>query len=54
MYKTHFLSKDENLISLYKTYSSKLNKIKYLAKKNYFTNEFDKHKSNPKKNVANY
>ena len=33
MYKTHFLSKDENLISLYRIYANKLNKIKYIAKK---------------------
>ena len=49
MYKTHFLSKDENLISLYRIYANKLNKIKYLAKKTYFNRMFDKHKSNPRK-----
>ena len=34
MYKTHFLFKDENLISQYRIYANKLNKIKYIAKKN--------------------
>ena len=49
MYKTHFLSKDENLISLYRIYANKLNKIIYIAKKTYFNKMFDKHKSNPRK-----
>ena len=49
MYKAHFLSKDENLISLYRIYANKLNKIKYIAKKTYFNKIFDKHKSNPRK-----
>ena len=34
MYKTYFLSKNEKLISLYRVYANKLNKIKYTVKKN--------------------
>ena len=49
MYKTHFLSKDENLIALYRVYANKLNKIKYIAKKIYFNKMLDKHKCNPRK-----
>ena len=49
MYKTHFLFKDENLISLHRIYANKLNKIKYIAKKTYFNKMFDEHKSNPQK-----
>ena len=49
MHKTHFLSRDENLIPLYSVYANKLNKIKLIAKKTYFNKMFDKHKSNPRK-----
>ena len=33
MYKTHFLSKDENLISQYRIYANKLNKLNISRKK---------------------
>ena len=45
MRKTHFLSKNENLILLYRTYANKLNKIKYIAKKTCFNKMFDQYKS---------
>ena len=49
MFKTHFLSKNENLISLYRIYANKPNKIKYKAKQTYFNKTFDKPNSIPRK-----
>ena len=36
LFKTHFLSNDQDKIKEYKLYCNKLNKVKELAKKNYF------------------
>ena len=49
MYKTHFLSNNESLITSYKHYAPKLNKIKYSAKKTFCGKKFDKNKNNPYK-----
>ena len=49
MYSSHFLSKDEKKMKEYKTFSNKLNKIKYIAKKNYYQNQFEKNNNNLKK-----
>ena len=35
LFKTHFLSGEQDKIRKYKLYSKKLNKVKELAKKNY-------------------
>lgn len=42
------LSKDPRKIKEYKAYSSKLNRIKELAKKNYLTKKFEVNKDNVK------
>ena len=47
-FKTHFLSGNQDKIRKYKLYSNKLNKVKELAKKNYFRAQFDLHKNNLK------
>ena len=44
MFKTHFLSKDQNKVKYYKTYNNKLNRLKEAAKKNYFSTQFNIHK----------
>lgn len=49
MYKTHFLGGNATERYLYKLYANKLNKIKELAKKNYFHEQIFTHKNNPKK-----
>ena len=43
LFKTHFLSNDQDNIKKYKLYSNKLNKVKELAKTNYFRTQFDLH-----------
>ena len=48
LFKTHFLSGDQDKIRKYKLYSNKLNKVKELAKKNYLRAQFDLHKNNLK------
>ena len=48
LFKTHFLSGDQDKIRKCKLYSNKLNKVKELAKKNYFRAQFDLHKNNLK------
>jgi len=48
LFKTHFLSGDQDKIRKYKLYSNKLNKVKELAKKNYLRAQFDLHKKNLK------
>lgn len=48
LFKTHFLSNDQDKIKKYKLYSNKLNKVKELTKKNYFRAQFDLHKNNLK------
>ena len=48
LFKTHFLSNDQDRIKKYKLYSNKLNKVKELAKKNYFREQFGLHKNNLK------
>ena len=40
LFKTHFLSNDPNKVTYYKTYNSKLNRIKDVAKKEYFQGQF--------------
>ena len=46
LFKTHFLSNDQDKIKEYKLYSNKLNKVKELTKKNYLRTQFDLHKNN--------
>ena len=44
MFRTHFLSKDTEKVKQYKIYNNKLNKIKELAKRNYYASQFNLHK----------
>ena len=48
MFKSHFLSKDPDKVKQYKQYNNKLNKIKELAKRNYFSARFNLFKENIK------
>ena len=48
IFKTHFLSNNQEKIRKYKVYNNKLNKIKELAKKTYLGMQFDLHKNNLK------
>ena len=48
MFRTHFLSKDTEKVKQYKIYNNKLNKIKELAKRNYYASQFNLHKQNIK------
>ena len=40
LFKTHFLSNDPNKLTYYTTYNNKLNRIKDVAKKEYFEGQF--------------
>ena len=40
MFKTHFLSHDQVKVNFFKKYNNKLNKIKQLAKRTYFSTQF--------------
>ena len=40
LFKSHFLSQDQIKVKFYKTYNNKLNKIKELAKRTYFSAQF--------------
>ena len=48
LFKTHFLSYNQEKVRKYKVYNNKLNKIKELAKKTYLKTQFDLHKNNLK------
>ena len=48
LFKSHFLSNDPDKIKQYKIYNNKLNKIKELAKKSYFADQFNIYKYNIK------
>ena len=48
LYHTHFLSKDPFKISIYKSYSNALNKLKTKAKNNYYNQQFLQCKNNLK------
>ena len=41
LFKTHFLSNDPEKVKQYKIYNNKLNRIKEVAKRNYFTTQFN-------------
>ena len=40
LFKTHFLSNDPEKVKQYKIYNNKLNRIKEVAKRSYFTTQF--------------
>ena len=48
LYHTHFLGKDPFKISIYKSYSNALNKLKTKAKNNYYNQQFLLYKNNLK------
>jgi hypothetical protein len=48
MFKSYFLSRDPEKVNQYKRYNNKLNKLKELAKKNYFIAQFNLYKQNTK------
>ena len=48
MFKTHFLSHDQAKENFFKKYNNKLNKIKELAKRTYFSTQFYLNKENIK------
>ena len=48
LFKTHFLSKDFNKVKFYKTYNNKLNRVKDVAKKRYFQEQFKLNSENLK------
>ena len=48
MFKSYFLSRDPEKVNQYKRYNNKLNKLKELAKKNYFIAQFNLYKQNIK------
>jgi hypothetical protein len=48
MYRTHFFSNNSSKIEQYKDYSNKLNKIKSVSKKNYYTAQINTCKNNLK------
>ena len=49
MHRSHYILGDEAMKGEYKKYLNKLTKIKSIAKKQYFTNELKKNKSNQRK-----
>ena len=49
MFKSHFLSGEENKKSFYKVYSNKLTKLKTLSKKLYYTSKLDECQKNARK-----
>ena len=51
LFKTHFLSKDFNKVKFYKAYNNKLNRLKDLAKKRYFQEQFKFNSENLKNNL---
>jgi hypothetical protein len=48
LFKTHYLSGDPYKVRQYKIYNNKLNKVKSIAKKNYFEQQFAINKNNIK------
>ena len=48
MFKTHFLSKDLNKVTFYKAYNNKLNRVKDVARKRYFQEQFKLNNENLK------
>ena len=48
LFKSHFLSCDSSKVKFYKAFNNKLNKIKQIAKQNYFSNQFNTNKDNIK------
>ena len=48
MFKTHFLSHDQAKVNFFKKYNNKLNKIKEMAKRIYFSTQFYLNKENIK------
>jgi CRISPR/Cas system-associated endonuclease Cas1 len=50
MYRTHFFSNNSRKIEQYQDYSNKLNKIKSVSKKNYYTAQFNTAQFNTCKN----
>ena len=48
LFKSHFLSHDPAKVKFYKAFNNKLNKIKQIAKQNYFTDQFNINKDNIK------
>ena len=48
LFKTHFLSKDLNKVKFYKAYNNKLNRLKDVAKKKYFQEQFKLNSENLK------
>ena len=48
LYKTHFLSNNRIKVTEYKKYANKLNWLKNIYKKNYFSQHFDLCKNNLK------
>ena len=48
MFKTHFLNKDLNKVKFYKAYNNKLNRLKDVAKKRYFQEQFKLNSENLK------
>ena len=46
--KSHFLSCGSSKVKFYKAFNNKLNKIKQIAKQNYFSNQFNINKDNIK------
>lgn len=48
LFKSHFLSCDSAKVKFYKAFNNKLNKIKQIAKQNYFSNQFIINKDNIK------
>ena len=49
LYNTHYKSGDTLKIDFYKRYANKLTHLKTISKKNYFHDEINEHRSNPKK-----
>ena len=48
MFKTHFLRHDQAKVNFFKKYNNKLNKIKEMAKRIYFSTQFYLNKENIK------
>ena len=48
LFKTHFLSKDLNKVKFYKAYNNELNRLKDVAKKRYFQEQFKLNSENLK------